>query len=57
MENYNSTYNPIDRTPINYTPNVFGGRSMHMMNSPMVYGPGPSTKSPLFTPMRSYHRQ
>jgi hypothetical protein len=30
---------------------------MHMMNSPMVYGAGTTSKSPLFTPMRSYHKQ
>lgn len=28
-----------------------------MMNSPMIYGGMTGTKSPLFTPMRSYHKQ
>lgn len=46
----------LDRTPILNTPVAFG-RSMHVMNSPMVYGGGAGTKSPLFTPMRSYHKQ
>lgn len=47
-----------EKTPIIGTPNVFpGGRSMHAMNSPMFYGGGAGTKSPLFTPMRSYHKQ
>lgn len=56
MNNFDSRQFGLDRTPIDYTPGpVFGGRSMHAA-SPYVYG-GTSSKSPLFTPMRSYHKQ
>jgi len=50
--------NGPDRTPIMNTPNQFG-RSMHIANSPAsIYAMGgASLKSPLFTPMRSYHNQ
>ena len=57
MNNFDSRQFGLDRTPIDNTPRVFGGRSMHA-GSPYVYGGGgTASKSPLFTPMRSYHKQ
>lgn len=47
----------MDKTPVIQTPGVFG-RSMHVANSPgLMYSMGSRMKSPLFTPMRSYHNQ
>lgn len=46
----------LDKTPILNTPVAFG-RSMHVMNSPMLYAGGAGNKSPFFTPIRSYHKQ
>ena len=58
--NYDNRQFGLDKTPIINTPSCGFGRSMHnMANSPMMYnvGGGSSIKSPLFTPMRSYHKQ
>jgi DNA-directed RNA polymerase II subunit RPB1 len=58
MNNFDSRQYGIDRTPIAHTPGPygFGGKSMHAV-SPYIFGGGTSSKSPLFTPMRSYHKQ
>ena len=58
--NYENKQFGFDKTPIIGTPNAFGGgRSMHMMNSPLpMYAQGGlSMRSPHFTPMPSYHQQ
>lgn len=55
--NYDDRQFGLDKTPILNTPGIFG-RSMHVANSPNIFGGGGSSmKSPLFTPMRSYHKQ
>ena len=56
--NYDQRQFGLDKTPIINTPGVFG-KSMHIANSPMIYGMGgrSSMQSPLFTPMKSYHKQ
>ncbi len=56
--NYDNRQFGMDKTPILNTPGVFG-KSAHMMNSPgpMYSQGGYNMKSPLFTPIRSYHQQ
>ncbi len=56
VSNFDSRQFGIDRTPIVNTPVAYG-RSMHAMNSPIVFGGATGSKSPFFTPIRSYHKQ
>lgn len=58
--NYDNRQFGLDKTPIINTPIGFGGgKTPFGMNSPgpMYSQGGLSMKSPLFTPMRSYHQQ
>lgn len=58
MNSYNNKPFGLEHTPpIEFTPNPYGARSVRGMNSPYVYAGGTSSRSPLFTPMHSYHRQ